>query len=189
MSSAPYDLIQIFRRAFNLPGYSPIVTINRVELADNYNQMGRQQKEAQRNSLLGTPIFFPCKLDDVELPNEPLIEISGSKSIVRTAIDGMDGTFKELYALNDYVITIRGIAISDDDSYPEAFIRDLKNLFEKKKEIRIVNDLTGYFRINNIVIESMSLPSVEGAQSFQPYQLNCYSDKKIDLKTASGTIE
>ena len=81
-----------------------------------------------------------CDLDGYRLPNEPIVEINGSKTIIKTPIDGQDGTFKELYSKNDWDITIRGIAVNEDeesDDYPEEIVSKLYQLDAKKISVPV----------------------------------------------------
>jgi hypothetical protein len=148
--------------------------VNRLRVLESNSVEGR--------SALGTPFFMPVELDGWKLPNEPLIEISGSKTLIKTQLDNNKGTFKELFAINDYQVIIRGFCVEDNsDNYPEAQVRRLKNLCEKRSSIIIVNKLTGYFSIDKIVIESYNFPAIEGYQNLQPYELMCWSDKDFSL--------
>jgi hypothetical protein len=135
-------------------------------------------------SLLGVPLFMPCTLDGVKLPNEPMIEISGAKNIVRTTIDGNDGTFKEMYSVDDYKITIRGICIQEDGSnnYPEEQVRQLHQLFMKRKELIIVNKLATLFNVKYIALLDLQLPAIEGLTGAQPYIFSALSDTPITLE-------
>ena len=165
-----FDLLDLYSKAF---GFKAL-------------PFGKQKAfdfKVEKTSLLGTPLFMPCKLNDIELPNEPLIEISGSKSIVKTQLDGIDGTFKELYAMNDWIVIIRGIAANDNsDEYPENEIRQIRQIYEQKNSVSCVCKLLSYFDINLLSIESLRLPAIEGAQSWQAYELICSSDKAFELE-------
>ena len=131
---------------------------------------------------LGTPIFMPVKLGDYQLPFEPLVEINGGKSIVRTPLAGFNGTVKENMGLDDYAITIRGIVLNEDsDDYPEAEVLRLRRLFEQTESLDIVCPLLSLFNINRIAIESLRLPAEEGVLHYQPYEFTGYSDFDVEL--------
>lgn len=120
-----------------------------------------------------------------QLPNEPLIAISGSKTIVKTGIDGIKGTFKEGFSIDDYSITIRGIAINEDresEEYPQEIVRKIRRIAELQGSLKVVNDLLSMFGITRLVIETCEFPDFPGAPSVQPYILNCLSDQEFDLE-------
>ncbi|WBO85230.1 DUF6046 domain-containing protein [Hymenobacter yonginensis] len=131
---------------------------------------------------LGTPIFMPVTLDGFTLPFEPLVEISVSKSIVRTPLAGYDGTVKENMGLDDYAIAIRGVVLNEDsDDYPETQVLQLRNLFKKKQSLDIVCPLLGLFNITRIALENLRLPAEEGVLHYQPYKFTGYSDFDAEL--------
>jgi hypothetical protein len=178
------NILEVYRNVFGYIGqpyftanpksYVPLINLDKNEAVDITER---------QYSLLGTPIFLPCKLEGIELPNEPIIQISGSKTIIKTQIDGQDGTFKELYSLNDYQVTIRGVVTNEEnDDYPEDIIRKIRTICELKKSVTIINALTSLFDINKIAIESFSFPAVEGQISMQAYEINASSDRDFELK-------
>lgn len=139
-------------------------------------------------SVLGTPIHLPCTLDNLRLPNEPLIRISGSKKVVETDFDGQDGTFKEIFSVNDWQIDISGIATNDDkDALPEEFLRKLRDMIDKRGAVKITNDLCLLFGITDLVIYDYDFPAIPGQISAQPYSLMCKSDRAFELEVRDGS--
>lgn len=184
-----FNLPELYTNAFGqIAGkvfiLDPVV---RVPEAKGVNQLTVIDSDTDRTSIMGTPIHMPCKLNDTELPNEPMIEIRGAKNIVTTPIDGMDGTFKELFSIGDYRVTIRGIVIQEDgtDNYPDVEVRAIRDLCESKTDLRISNQLTTIFGITNVVIVDYEFGVIEGANGTQPYVINCLSDKDIDIELLS----
>lgn len=130
---------------------------------------------------MGTPIFMPVTLGGYQLPFEPLVEIGGSKSIVRTPLAGYNGTVKENMGLDDYAITIRGIVLNEySDDYPEAEVLRLRALFERKESLPIVCPLLGLFNISRLAIETLRLPAEEGVLHYQPYEITGFSDFDVE---------
>jgi hypothetical protein len=187
------DLRDIFQKAFGAIPYNRIDTTRKVTEAQPYSGIESTGFEStQMSKLLGTPLFMPCTLDNFQLPNEPVIEINGGQTIIKTPIDSSTdpqkrrfGTFKEMFSLDDYKIIIRGVAVLEDgtDEYPEEQIKQIRYLCEKASNIAIACTLTTIFGIPKIVIESCSFPGVEGAPGYQPYQLNCLSDFDFDIES------
>lgn len=167
--------------------YSKLETSRTVEASKNYSRVSGtipvRDYTNEGENLVGVPMFLPCTLDGWTLPSEPIIDISGGKTLEKTQIDGQDGTFKELFSKNDYIITIRGILCQEDgtSNYPKDLVRRMREICENVKNIPISCSLTSLFGVNKIVIETFSFPAVEGFQDMQPFQLNCLSDKDIIL--------
>lgn len=132
----------------------------------------------------GTPYFQRTKINGAYLPNEPLVSIIGGKQIVKTLLDGRDGTFKENMALDDYKITIRGICVDEDnpEEYPEDQVRQIRQVYEEKEAVDVVNDLLTLFGINSMVVDTLEIEAIAGSNGMQAYIINCLSDKEFDLE-------
>jgi hypothetical protein len=190
------NLNELRLRAFGYvarPGYSRLSTDSPLNKPAGYSNLKTSDFHGDETSLLGTALVMPItlgykdangNLQTIQLPNEPIIEISGSKTIVKTAVDGQRGTFKELFAINDYQVSIKGIVIQEDGSenYPKDLLRQLREMCERQSAIQITCDLTNIFGITQLVIENYSFPAVLGAQSWQPFILNCLSDFDFDIE-------
>ena len=183
------NLVELYQHAFGQVAIPwPIKPpVDRVEIkANDYFDIPQSQFELQ--SMLGTPIFQPVTLEDVLLPNEPIVEIRCAKRIVRTDIDGMDGTFKELFSMDDYGVTIRGIITQEDgsDNWPEDTVRQIRALFERKSALRITNTMANLFGIHLLAIDSIEFPVIEGSNGVQPYIIQGMSDKILDIELRNG---
>lgn len=177
------DLYAITWPYIGLP-YGGTRTPASIKKTDAYDILDNGGAIPERTGLLGTPIFLPCRINGYDLPNEPLIDVVGEKMIVKTEVDGNNGTFKELYSVGDYQVTIRGIAINEDDpdSYPEDIMRQIRQVIEEPQHVAIVNKLTGLFSIEFVAIEGYSFPAVPGELGAQGYELRCISDKEFPLR-------
>jgi len=144
-----------------------------------------------RNSLNATmadgrTIFMPMRLGGVILPNEPSISISSRKNIVETALAGSTrrGTVKELISIEDWQVTIRGIAINTKSKlvYPEDTVKGLRDLYEKNEALEVMCALTNLLGIYRLVITGFELPEMIGIQHAQAYQFTCVSDEDFLLE-------
>lgn len=180
------NLADLYKQVFGYvaPGYYPTYKPIEVKPGEARSPIEMKQVFEEEKSFLGTALIIPVTLNDWRLPNEPLIQITGSKEIAETKFDGQDGTFKELYSLNDYIITIKGFAINDDDpdSFPEDIVRKLRSVCEVKNSVKIVNKLTNIFRIEWLSIKNFEFVEYEGSAGIQPYQITGSSDREFDLE-------
>ena len=144
-----------------------------------------------RNSLnaslpTGQPVFMPMKLGGVLLPNEPTIIINSRKNIVETALAGSTrrGTVKELISIEDWSVTIRGVAINYKSKlvYPEDEVKALRDLYEKNESLEVQCALTNLLGIYRLVIREFELPEMTGIQHAQAYQFICTSDEDFILE-------
>ncbi len=141
------------------------------------------------SAVLGTPRYFAIKIAEVTLPNEPLITVSGSKTIVKTQVAGGDFTVKEVIGTDDWKINIKGFAVREGatrdrpagglvpDDYPEEWLRSLVSLFRRNTALDVQCQLLSYFNISRLVIEDISFPAVPGAHGWFAYEINASSDE------------
>lgn len=172
--AASFDIQKIFMDAW---GYHPPVFDVVLQPQQSKNGIDYFGK-----GLHGRPYFMPVKLGDVELPN-PVIKITNKKTIVETAMVGRTGTVKELISMEDYKINIKGIIIMEDNSYPEAEIRKLHDLYKQNTSFPISSALTDIFLTddNKVVITDITWPEKIGTQNVKTYEMNLVSDHPLDL--------
>jgi len=183
-----FDLTSLYQQAFGFVGKPfPGINTNRagVQLAEGFNTSVVPSDSPPVTVApygIESPVFMPVTLNGYRLPNEPLVDVSISKAIVKTQVAGYNGTIKENMGLEDYSITIKGLAINqEEDEYPESIIRQLRHLFEKTESVTILSPITQLLSIDQVVIESFSLSSLEGFRHVQPYEFRCSSDQSIEL--------
>jgi hypothetical protein len=189
------NLIDLYTKHFGYISFPPAKRDNtiRVNKPTKGDDLPIKDFQIEQKSLLGTPLMMPCsvELENGELwqlPNEPLIHITGSKTSILTKFDGQDGAFKELFSLDDYQVTIRGIAINEDnDDYPEEMVRKIRSAFEHKKSSKVVCRLLSLFNINLLYINKIDMPPLEGAQSYQVYEISGLSDRVFDLELKNSS--
>lgn len=138
------------------------------------------------NPLTGKAYFMPIRLGGVLLPNEPTIVITGRKNILETPLVGSTrkGTVKELISVEDYDITIRGVAINLKSNlvYPEDEVKRLHDLFNRNEALEIECALTNLFGIYRVVIKQVAFPEMRGLQHAQAYEFQCVSDEDFILE-------
>lgn len=194
-----FDISSLFRQAFNLGRGEPFDEGQLQEKA--FTQAGDFLKPdtvategdafvSVRNSVVsnlptGKPVFMPLRLGGVVLPNEPSVSFSSRKNIVETPLVGSSrrGTVKELISVEDWQVTIRGIAINfnSKEFYPEDIIKGLRDLYERNEALEVQCALTRLLGIYRLVIRDFSLPEMIGVQHAQAYQFTCTSDEDFIL--------
>lgn len=112
-----------------------------------------------------------------------LVDVTQSKQIIKTNIQGVPGTVKEYISKGDYQIKIRGALVSQSGvKYPEDEVIQLKEYLEAEAAIgvagRFLNDV---FDVTDIVVERFNFPQVEGGQNFQLFEITAVSDDPIEL--------
>lgn len=190
------DISKLYKAAFNMRGL-PFAQIEKQKVAEagalNINGISKV-KETQllyderlsRTTIIGTALFMPCMIGGIQLPNEPIITINIKKKVVETALYGSKrkGTVKEIISTEDYMLSIKGVAINYNDSinYPRESVEALNELFLKNEALEIVCPLTEILGIEYVVLKSFSLPEMIGIQHAQAYQFSAVSDEEYLLE-------
>lgn len=153
---------------------------------------GKVYSQFNEKSMLGTsfrmPVGFriPGKKDWWKLPNEPIVSMSGGNDIEVTTLNRgtKRGTVKEYLNLEDYTITIRGIAINEEkDDYPEKFFQELRDYTEAGKAVEISCIMTRIHNINLACVQNMNYEG-NAALPFRAraYELKVLSDENFELE-------
>lgn len=148
---------------------------------------GELPPEAVQNSY-GVVIHLPLKMGGYLLPNEPRLTIRSKKTIIETQIDSNDpalqGTFKELFSVGDWEVTIQGIVFNDDNEndIPEREIRKLRQLYLKRESLEVENRLLEIYKITRLAIYDFDADDMPGQINAQAYVFKCKSDNLWNLE-------
>ncbi len=112
-----------------------------------------------------------------------LLEVSQNKRIVKTEIQGRDGSDKEFISNGDLMFTARGNIVSETNEYPAYEIMILEQILSANTSIEIKCDFMFQFlhRSYDIVIESFNIPQQRGMRNSQPFEIVMSSDNIIEL--------
>jgi hypothetical protein len=118
----------------------------------------------------------------------PIISISSRKTIVETPLTERRGTVKELINIEDYEIVIKGFIVGNTNEFPESEVATLCAVYEQNVSLSIQCPLTDIFLLrpdrsgsDQVVIKSLTFPSVPGVKNVRPYELHLVSDEPFNL--------
>lgn len=152
------------------------------------------------NALLGKVVQFPVVVEaftyrvrkdgefqdkdfeQYQLPVTCLIDITLQKNIVVTAIQGRNGTVKELISNGDYRVRIRGALVGDGQAYPMEDVQKLQELAAVPAAFPVSGWLFEVLGISYLVLENLDFPSFEGMTNTQPFTMDCISDNTPDIQ-------
>lgn len=135
--------------------------------------------------LLGAKYFMTLKVasgtQQFLFPNEPIISIGMSKTIVKTATVGKKKkrSVKEYITTDDEVITIKGVCIDleDPERYPSEQVQMINDLFEINESVDIIeNAFFSLFGIAKIAIEDLQWDEMIGESGMQKYTIRALGD-------------
>lgn len=138
--------------------------------------------------LLGRPYFQTLKVsyngEQFVFPNEPLISLGLTKTIVETATVGKErkGTVKEYICTEDYTLSIKGICMNEAperrNEYPSEQVQELQRLFEINDSVNVENNpFLELFGIRRLVFKSIDWEEMAGQQGLQKYSITAVSDQ------------
>jgi len=193
---------QIYERFHLIFGFIPgkIPTLPQNNQPDNpYKQIPLLgEDDAAGMSLLGTPLFDVLTIEagktipDTEHPEgedypeykfmvDPLIELGQKKEIVETKIVGRKGIVKEMINLSDYSISIKGLIVSGDGTFPDEEVELLKRICEVGATLSVNSKLFNIFGITNMVIYEATFQPIQGFPDTQPFEITAVADDGLDI--------
>ena len=126
------------------------------------------------------PVVLVYKGKEYEMPNS-LISIRGKKNIVSTPMVGRKGTVKELISMDDYEISIQGVALDTD--WPDDQLAAIKEIYSVNESVQLKCALTDIFMDDEdmVVIKSIDIPEMRGVEHAQTYSLDLETDRSFEL--------
>jgi len=116
-----------------------------------------------------------------------LIDVQQTNNIVKTSVQGRSGTVKEYINRGDYALTFRGYISNGNKNninvYPEEQVQNFVNIMKKNGSIIVTNQrLNDIYKIDEVVINSYNLPTVEGLTNLQPFSFTAISELPKDFQ-------
>lgn len=128
----------------------------------------------------GREVTFPA----VDLPTA-LVSVSQAKRIIRTQVEGQDGTVKEYIGEDDYAVQVYGIFTAANGVEPTQQRLDLKKMLSAPIPIEVVCPYLQQLGIHLLVVDSYDLPQEEGGVSYQRFNLNFISEIPKELRISN----
>ncbi len=127
-------------------------------------------------------VFEHAFIGRIEIPHA-LVNVTGKKNIVETAMVGRKGSVKELINLEDYKITIAGFIQSTDGTWPEDDIARMRDLYNVNESVDLLCALTDEIldEDDRVVITNIEFPSTPGTEDGQVIRIECTTDKPFEL--------
>lgn len=116
----------------------------------------------------------------------PVISIRGNKSIVETSLVERKGKVHEIINQDDFTISIKGIMVTDNNTFPEAMVKKLREWYELNEAFTIVSGLTDQFlqQDDKVIIKSFDMMGIPGSKGVRAYTLELVSDSIFTLELA-----
>lgn len=129
-----------------------------------------------------TPVASDITLDVV------LITIDQPVRIIKTEIQGRDGTVKEYIGKDDAKIAVNGMVLGRNGVYPRSEVNALKAWLDAPVSKGITAWWLDNLGISNIVVEGYQFPQAEGGYSYQMFSFSALSDNPVELKITQPNV-
>ena len=214
----PIKVAEIIRAGFNMnpnisfkygPGVGTAVALSFAS-SPSINYQGRvpQPTNSQRElykSFLGTPVVINLEIEGASYTKDGvnysfpdmkfdsvLVNLQQTKNIIKTPVQGLNGTIKEYISDGDWSVNIKGVIIGQNGVYPldnsiqasdiNANVTNLKTALGMNQPLVVKSWLlNGVFGIYTIVVENQTWPQSEGSIATQLFEISAMSDKPTEL--------
>lgn len=155
-------------------------------------------------SELGTSVYADVTFDSVTYTDNSgrevttprmtfaaiLVSVAFPRRIVKTEIQGRNGTVKEYIGEDDAQVSFRGVITGpkgSNGSYPQIEVSRLKDLIKAPVPIPVICAFLQNLDIDTVVFEDRQLEQEEGGYSYQAFSINAISDIPQEL-LISGNV-
>ena len=163
--------------------------------SDGIDPLNKKDPALSTLSQLGTLVWDRVKFDttnytlaDGTQRTSPAMEFEAillsvvfPRNIVKTAIQGRDGTVKEYIGEGDAQITFRGVITGPNGHYPIDEVSILKDIIKAPVPIPVISRYLQNLDIHTVVFEDRTLEQEEGGYSYQTFSINAISDTPQEL--------
>ena len=175
-----------------LEGRDSSFTEGSLENAINFNNTESQDfivdSGGEFNQRVFAPLIFePLIRPGISIPELRIdavtVTLNRSKNISKQSIEGREFTVKEHINNGDFSISMEGLIASDrgDTNYPKDKLFLLKQFLDAPYTLSVTHAILNRFGVYEIVIDSYSIPSIEGTKNIQKFSVSATSDETVEL--------
>lgn len=204
MADKKYNVSKLFQSAFGINSPVYITETQRKEKPATFSYKGietlPEYYKADSVSWMGTPIMFSAKflgrtyqrynsngeierveMNDFQLPPATMFSFRRAHNITRTNVLGNNGTVKEIYGFDDWVIDVRGLCLDEPKQSAHEQLEQLLKWEELADGIDISGTLFEQRRISRVAIADWNDNLQQGSYGVIPFQFQLFSDEDIIL--------
>ena len=150
-------------------------------------------------SELGTPVYDDVTFESVTYTDAVtgkqnttpqiklqaiLIDVTFPRKLVKTEIQGRDGVVTEYIGEGSPTVTFRGVITAKNGVMPDIAVANLLFLITAPVPIKVTSRYLNNLDIYTVIFEDRTFGQEEGSHSYQPFTLNAYSEKPLELQIA-----
>lgn len=128
------------------------------------------------------PVIVRSSLGELEFPCA-VISVTGKKRIIETPLTGRRGAVNELVSVDSYEINLSAALIGTDGNYPEAEVKQMRDLYELNESVELISALTDlvFEKDDRIVFKSVEFPAVGAVENVQVVKMTAQTDAAVEL--------
>jgi len=112
-----------------------------------------------------------------------IMTVSATKNVITTAVAGREGTVKEFASDGDFVITVEGVMVGEQQNvYPEDQMTALIEVCRVPETLKIISEFLEFFDIQEVVITDYNFPQKSGSRNIQSFTISMLSDQPLELR-------
>ena len=156
--------------------------------ADEFLRVTRLRGKDRLGRLYFMPVSFTYSSPSgekktLELERAEIRTVSAKKNIVETPLVGRKGAVRELISSEDFKVSIRTVARTEDGTYPADRIVEFRELYNVNEAVELKSALTDllFDEYDKVVITEMTFPETPGVEDEQEVTIECTTDKPFEL--------
>lgn len=111
-----------------------------------------------------------------------IIQVSQSMRVIKTEIQGRNGTIKEYIGADDMQISVNGIITGKNGVYPKEDVNRLRQWLQAPVAKEVTSWWLNDLGVTNIVVTDFQIPQTRGGYSYQIFSFSAISDVPVELK-------
>lgn len=133
------------------------------------------------------PIYTPngeianITFDELILPASTLFSFRRAKNITKTNLLGNNGTIKEIFGFDDWIIDVKGLCLDNDTLSARQQMSQIELWEEIAGAITISSKLFTSKKIQAVVMEDYRQEAVQGSPGVIPFSMTLCSDDAVEL--------
>lgn len=204
MRDVRFEVSKLFQLAFgiNSPIFitEPLLKNTPATISYSDIQTLPEYEDSNATSWMGTPILFGVKLvggkykryqgsgkleevemRDLTLPPATMFSFRRAKNITRTNVLGSNGTVKEIFGFDDWIIDVKGLCLDEPNRSAKEQLDQLL-LWEKLADaIEVSGSLFSRVDLKRICISEFSYEIPQGSPGTIAFQMQFYGDQALEF--------
>jgi len=164
-----------------------------IEGFEKWDYINNQNAQVFSSQFLGLAVFSDVILQNTTDQSffqmlQVLITVNQTKNIVKTVVQGRNGTVKEMISLGDYQVSLEGgIYESNKFKYPMDDVRKLERLLATPEALKVISPfLNEIFEVHYLVVENYDFPQEKGKQNVQTFSIKSISDDPPEMNISNN---